>query len=350
MSKYYDTDAPFSIDNWNLLIEDVNNILQNPPANSNNCQPIDTIQPVTDPHLWSDDDIKEVRNKLMETCPDISFQEELLLWRAEIVDEIEVQMENAWCDCNAVEEPDELEIVLGTFEYTPCNAVMNTTQQGLVEGPISPVCQKVYMEYMYGGPWYPHIDNSELQQTVADTYATAYEAVRLFLIAMNKLPALADAINSYQEQCDYYTSRVDADIARIAADPALQSSLAPGICANGQAASMYQTQVDEQVEQFQLLHQEAMLQAHRADTAAAANSVAALSMVGRFPPDRNILADAVGIIPAWNWYDWWDPQTMDVLSKIFNHEYNSTPLNTQRDGGIHHGKNHCGFHALGLVE
>lgn len=331
MSKYYDSGAPFSLDNWNLLIADVNNILQNPPEDSN-CEPIDTIEAAGDPHLWSVDDIEEVRNKLKETCPDIRFQEDLQIWRPEIVDEIEAQMENAWCDCEGEANPDEFTLILGNFGFTPCNAVMNTEQMGVVEGPISPVCQKVASMFSYEGPWYPHVDNSGLLATVGSSYETAYEAVRQFLIAMNQLPEIAESVESEQRQCDYYTNLVYADIARVVANPDLYSLLAPRICANGQTASNYQAKVDEKVEEFSQLHRAAMLQAQTADAAAVENFAAALSLVGRFPPDRNLLVDAAGVIPAWNWYDWWDPESMEVLSKVSNHIYNSMSQDTQRYG------------------
>ncbi|GAG16321.1 unnamed protein product, partial [marine sediment metagenome] len=40
-----------------------------------------------------------VRNKLIETCPDINFSEPLEIWKPEIIDEIEAALEETWCDC-----------------------------------------------------------------------------------------------------------------------------------------------------------------------------------------------------------------------------------------------------------
>ena len=86
MSDYYDLDKPYSIENWNTLIRDVNEILEDPPQGSD-CDPVDPIDEVEDPHLWSVEDAEGMRDKLKETCPDISFSEELVLWRPEIIDE-----------------------------------------------------------------------------------------------------------------------------------------------------------------------------------------------------------------------------------------------------------------------
>jgi hypothetical protein len=97
---YYELNSPYSIADWNGLVRAVNEILQNPPEETD-CEPIDPIPEVTDPHLWSVGDVTEMRDKLIETCPDISFSEELVIWRPEIIDEIETQMASAWCDCEA---------------------------------------------------------------------------------------------------------------------------------------------------------------------------------------------------------------------------------------------------------
>lgn len=96
--SYYDLSRPFSIDDWNNLLNDVNDKLQNPPE-GDDCEPIDPIDNVTDPHIWSVNDVQTVRDKLIETCPDISFSEALEIWRPAIIDEIEAALEQVWCDC-----------------------------------------------------------------------------------------------------------------------------------------------------------------------------------------------------------------------------------------------------------
>ena len=97
--SYYDLSKPYSISDWNNLIRDVNDKLENPPPSGEDCEPIDPIEEVTDPHIWSVEDVEEVRDKLIETCPDISFSEPLEIWKPEIIDEIETALEEVWCDC-----------------------------------------------------------------------------------------------------------------------------------------------------------------------------------------------------------------------------------------------------------
>jgi len=94
--SFYTPGKPFSLANWNSLIDAVNALLQDPP---DGCDPIDPIDNVTDPHRWAVDDIEVVRNKLIETCPDISFSEETVMWKQGIIDEIESVFGDVWCDC-----------------------------------------------------------------------------------------------------------------------------------------------------------------------------------------------------------------------------------------------------------
>jgi len=120
---YYDLNRPFSIDDWNQLIRDVNDILQNP---DDGCDPIDPLDEVSDPHRWSVDDIQAVRDKLIETCPDISFSEELRLWAPGPIDQIEAAMSEAWCNCcdeEFLHEEDGVEIELASYPaivYSNC--------------------------------------------------------------------------------------------------------------------------------------------------------------------------------------------------------------------------------------
>ena len=127
MSKYYN-DGPFKISQWNLLIQDVNNILQNPPAGTN-CQPITTLQTVSDPHKWSTTDVTQVRNALKATCSSIAFTAPLVMWKTGIIDEIESQLSQAWCNCTPM-GPEYEDTDLGTFthqviEASPYNEIVD---------------------------------------------------------------------------------------------------------------------------------------------------------------------------------------------------------------------------------
>lgn len=121
MSNYYDLSKPYSIEDWNRLLRDVNIKLQNPPEGDESCKPIDPIDEVTDPHIWSVDDVSPVQDKLIETCPDISFSEPLEIWKPEIIDEIGSALEKVWCDCCTEEFKHSEEgtiIEFANYEYT----------------------------------------------------------------------------------------------------------------------------------------------------------------------------------------------------------------------------------------
>lgn len=103
MSQYYDTDKPYSITNWNALVQAINDILENPPEGST-CEPIhDVLSTVVDPHRWSTQDIQNARDKLIETCPNITFAEPLRLWYQPTIDELVSAMDQAWCECDCEE-------------------------------------------------------------------------------------------------------------------------------------------------------------------------------------------------------------------------------------------------------
>lgn len=118
MSDYYDMSQPYSIEDWNSLIRAVNGELENPPEG---CDPIDPIEEVSDPHLWSVGDIDVVRNKLIQTCPDINFSEPTEMWKPGIIDEIENALDQTWCDCCDEEfkhEENGTIITYADYDYT----------------------------------------------------------------------------------------------------------------------------------------------------------------------------------------------------------------------------------------
>lgn len=84
------------LEDWNAIIRKVNTLAENP---DDGCDPLGTIPEVEDPHLWSVQDIEEVRNRLMEICGDNDFSTQTVKWKQDIVDEIEAAIEAGWCDC-----------------------------------------------------------------------------------------------------------------------------------------------------------------------------------------------------------------------------------------------------------
>jgi hypothetical protein len=62
----------FTRDDWNSLIDDVNNIIRHPPADTD-CEPQTAINHVGTSHIWTKTDIQQVQNKIKATCSDISL-------------------------------------------------------------------------------------------------------------------------------------------------------------------------------------------------------------------------------------------------------------------------------------
>ncbi len=131
MSDYYDVDKPFSRENWNTLIRDINEDLENPPSG---CPSIEPLEEVDENHIWTKKDIEDVRDKLTEMCPTNEFNEELEIWKTAIIDEIEEKI-GVWCGC----EPDEIILADETPQFcgTCCdyyNPIPYTTLESVLDG------------------------------------------------------------------------------------------------------------------------------------------------------------------------------------------------------------------------
>ncbi len=98
------TNEPFrrvGSNSWKELLDAVNDKLENPPSDTE-CEPISTIDIPDECHRWSKDDIQEVHDKLNEMPGDcFDFQAIPDLWKKSIIDDVENQLDNAWCDCEA---------------------------------------------------------------------------------------------------------------------------------------------------------------------------------------------------------------------------------------------------------
>lgn len=327
MSSYYDPDKPFSITNWNTLIGDVNDILQNPPADSPDCLPIDPIDEVEDPHIWAVEDIEEVHDKLIETCPDIFFSEELVMWEQGIIDEIEEKMSEAWCDC---EEGEPVEC--GTFDWELTLAAARPTFccgdifDDFLCGPscLGQVCRQTQVQ----GEYYAPPDNVSTFDTICENSDKAYDAVSDYITATNALKPIADLIEEYQADIDGWVSEMIPLIAYseancvtlpVAGDCAAKAA---EICNLGTQARAKQDLLDAQVELFATKHAERVAAEEEANDAAADNWAATLDLIGRFPADVNIWNECVddhftgfdGNQEPWG--KWWNPNRDDVIGNI----------------------------------
>lgn len=327
MSDYYDLDKPYSIENWNTLIQDVNEILQNPPEGSVDCPPIEPIEEVEDPHIWAIKDVEEVRDKLEETCPHISFEEELEIWKPGIIDEIEKQMEDAWCDC--VVDPDEDILSFGPYSWQAVNAGAIPEHCCGIEEQLSPcyICVGQHcQETQWMGDFYesPGPNNVPLFDQICDTWTIAKQATYDYISAINALKEFADDIEENQDKVDIKTALLDQAIqqyenqCRGSSPPPNCAQILQNICDYGEDAREYQDKVDEYILEFKEKYQIQEQKRQQADNAAAQNWAAAASLVGRFPPDTNILAENyIGTLTNENWADWYDPNYDDDIADLY---------------------------------
>lgn len=328
MSDYYDMDKPYSIANWNKLIGDVNEILEDPPSGSD-CEPIEPIEEVEDPHLWSVEDVEEMRDKLKETCPDISFSEELVLWHPEIIDEIEEQMEEAWCDCE--EEPALEEYgPFGPYSYTLINAAWSAeTSNTITQDTTCFTCIGQHCrEERWGGNYYGCNGevNAPLYDTICDTYTTAYNETYDYIAAINKMQECAEEIRDKQNDIDSNTDQIDSLIDEYEDDcgaptqPAKCPGIRAQICALGTEIGPWQDIVDEKVIEFDEEHTKKVAAETAANAAAAQNWVAAVGLQTHFPVDVNLIASHfLGVLADEAWGAWFDPTRDDEIADLFSY-------------------------------
>ena len=135
-------------DDWNQLIRDVNSVLQNPPA-STSCSPIDPLDEVDEGHVWTKSDIREVQDKLKQTCADISFDDIPDKWLQSIIDDINTAKSSAWCGCNPTPpgqwppDPPQPSVPSGTTSWVIaiCDCSSGTIRVTDDNGDSIPTCQ-----------------------------------------------------------------------------------------------------------------------------------------------------------------------------------------------------------------
>lgn len=95
---------PFKRDDWNALIDDVNEVITHPPADTD-CEPRPALEHVGPNTIWRKSHIREVQEAIKATCSEIQFDTIPDLWQQSILDEIRNKLEQAWCDCEPDDEP-----------------------------------------------------------------------------------------------------------------------------------------------------------------------------------------------------------------------------------------------------
>lgn len=94
------TNSPYrrvGSNSWKELLDQVNEELENPPSG---CDPIEPIEVPEKPHRWAKSDIREVHERLNQMPGDcFEFKDIPDLWKVSIIEDIEDQLANAWCEC-----------------------------------------------------------------------------------------------------------------------------------------------------------------------------------------------------------------------------------------------------------
>ncbi len=302
MSEYYD-EGPYTIDQWNALIRDVNEILENPPEDTT-CEPVEPLEEVEDPHIWAVTDIEEVREALEETCPEITFTTELVKWKAEIIDEIETEMAKAWCDCEGDSNCQTFsDSVPGGWTWAspegkPCCGEM--TEDDISVLCPAPASQTVWLDTMYPKTRAQNVilrDAAYAQATIASTGTYDYT------VAWNKMMTWAEDIEDLQSDINTLVTTVDNYIEQyedclLAGSPSVCEPIKQNICLYGTIAKEKQTELNELVSD--LMGEESQLDSHKtvADAAGLASMNLLLAMQPRFPADKNFTGTLVNAFPS----------------------------------------------------
>jgi hypothetical protein len=91
---------------WNDIIERINSLSQNPPEG---CEALAPLVEVPEGHKWSVADIVNIRDRLSAICNENIFSAELVKWKQNIIDEIEIAIANGWCGCDLWAGPYSIE-------------------------------------------------------------------------------------------------------------------------------------------------------------------------------------------------------------------------------------------------
>jgi hypothetical protein len=327
MSSYYDS-GPFSIDQWNKLIQDINDKLANPPEG---CTPIDPLEEVEDPHLWAQDDVTEVRNKMIESCPDISFTEDLEIWHYEIIDEIEEQISDMWCDCEEC-TPVEVDVATERVGWTTIDACCTEEHCGIVSGGVCYYC--IGMDWFtdtYTGVWYPPLEGTNVTSwnKICDTYTTARQKQYEFIQAVNATQQKACQLAKEQATLDEdilpqldaaiaeYLS-LDCDTAPAEEDIPQCEALRIQICDLGSQAQDQQNIIDTKHDEYLTEFNKIEPARTACDNDAAENMAACVLLQTRLPAEWQGMQWALPLIYGlqFNWWKWFNPKSDSTIAEL----------------------------------
>jgi len=300
LSDYYDIDKPFSLENWNKLLEDVNDILQNPPPSDDpNCQPIEPIEESEDPHVWSTEDIINMQDKLKETCDEIDFEvgtpewiaEYQWKWKTDIVDELVEAMGRAWCACSQNISCGEFtfnHLTVGSSEDECCDKTEESTT--LIGYDIT-----LNETTKYYGEWYP--SNSDSLEEAVTTGNEADQAMYRFVQVWDNMIDESNDIQELQGEIDALVVDIDSDIAYYNAVcktlplPAECPEYETRIQENGELAKEKQEELDKHLTIWKEEYGKMSEEEETSNTSATENWALWLGIPPRYPNDISLITD-----------------------------------------------------------
>jgi hypothetical protein len=173
-----------TLDNWNQIIRQINNLAQNPPAG---CNGVATLQPVTAPHRWSKTDIQQVQQALQGICPSDTFASPIPdLWKQKTIDDINAAIANGWCNCQQ-----QTQVAYKVIKIHGCENYPQCGDPSLF--PPDPPSYATLVQTMNLGS--QALNASNLYYQAHDAYCAASAAL---LAAQNAMPPNPTLITSLQ--------------------------------------------------------------------------------------------------------------------------------------------------------
>lgn len=216
-----DTSKPFSRENWNDdILTPVNDLCQNPDPE---CDPLPIIPLVEPLHIWTKTDVTTVQDKLIEICPENTFDDldTPQLWsHPDIIVPIEEAITRGWCSC----QPEETEYDLGYFPQVTIEAAVKEAHGNPTVRVDSGGCGG-NVTWTYESPWYAPADNS----AVAAIALAAYQGMQIdksnYRTSSYLIFWLDDTIETLEDEIAVLEARISAieDTELPAAEAALES-------------------------------------------------------------------------------------------------------------------------------
>jgi len=181
--------------NWNDLLQRINNLAQNPP---DGCSAPAKLTPVDPGHIWTKTDISKAQNVLKAVCKDNTFaapEDTPDLWLQKTLDDITAAINKGWCGCGGgggggggggiPPSPS------GHWVIVLCDCASGTIQTTDAEGNCIPFCQGCVGPFRYSiNVVWSGTDGGVAQRVLASYNANEYDSCTHAPLAPYRLLAL----------------------------------------------------------------------------------------------------------------------------------------------------------------